>query len=185
MTSCAFFLHSMGTEQLVKSFKSCFVDADDQLMHSNFPKGWEGANILCCSIALQHFMAGFSLKPEDCSKFVSWNLHGKKIFWYILHSIPSVAWSWVLLKCEHFLTRKLASAQCLQQLDVSTCKSWGKQYSSIEQGSGHKGYVYLEEILLDWYVGRCWYRDEQRYYDTPCVGIPIWKWINLLQQKTW
>lgn len=73
----------------------------------------------------------------------------KKKIWYILHSIQSIAWSWVL-KCEHFLTRKLASAQCLQQLDVSTCKSRGKQYSSIMQGSGHKGYVYLEEILLDW-----------------------------------
>lgn len=50
--SCAFFLHSLGREQVVKSSKSCYVDADDQLMHSNFPNGWEGANIL--SVAQQH-----------------------------------------------------------------------------------------------------------------------------------
>lgn len=70
MTSCAFFLCSLEREQVVKSFKSCYVDADDQLMHSNFPNGWKGANIL--SVAQQHCntsMAGFSLKPEDYSKF--------------------------------------------------------------------------------------------------------------------
>lgn len=50
--SCAFFLHSLGRQQVVKSSKSCYVDADDQLMHSNFPNGWEGANIL--SVAQLH-----------------------------------------------------------------------------------------------------------------------------------
>lgn len=44
--SCAFFLLSLGREQVVEYFKSCYVDADDQLMHSNFPNGWEGASIL-------------------------------------------------------------------------------------------------------------------------------------------
>lgn len=126
MTSCAFFLCSLGREQVVKSFKSCYVDADDQLMHSNFPNGWKGANIL--SVAQQHCntsMAGFSLKPEAYSKFKRHEIFmEKKKSWYILHSIQSVAWSWVL-KWEHFLTRKLASAQCLQQLHVS--KSRGKQ----------------------------------------------------------
>lgn len=52
MTSCAPFLCSLGTEQVVKSFKSFYVGRDDQLMHSNFPNGWEGANIL--SVAQQH-----------------------------------------------------------------------------------------------------------------------------------
>lgn len=32
-------------------------------------------------------------------------------------------------------------------------------------------------------MGKCWYRDEQRCCDPPCLGMNIQKWINLLQQE--
>lgn len=54
-----------------------------------------------------------------------------------MHSIESAAWSWVL-KCEYFLTRNLASAQCLQQPDVSVGKSEGNNTVPASEALGTK-----------------------------------------------
>lgn len=88
MTFCAFFLHLLGREQVVKSFKSCYVDADDQLMHTNFPNGWEGANIFSvaqqhCNTSWQSLVLSQRTVQSLSVRKSSWK---KNKSWYILHS---------------------------------------------------------------------------------------------------